>query len=258
VEQVVEVNAKWGARQETAEACAARLGHWLTALAEIDPQLGEWFEHARSRKQARAKPIDFRDPERLLALTRRGVNRHEETGQPIPELGFAVDGGTGEWDGGAGFRAECGAFSERIGNTALLELPLRSEAPHLHARPVYRAAVAAVAAAYDPWWAVVLTHQLRKAQLPPDPTSFIEMVLQRAQQPPGPVNPAERAQLGHLTYLARRIAPGEIRSSELRVSPLGAGSLIETVAELDELTPDGLARRADEPRVRALLDHPRG
>jgi len=234
-------------REETAEACAERLIRWLTSLAGIDPLLGEWFELARSKRAARSHPIDVRDAERILALVRRGVNRRDTDHQPIPDLGFRV----GAWNGldaqEVSLIAHCGSYSPWVHSSLVLNLPSAGHAPSLYRRPVAVAILSATVSAYDPDWALVTTDELGRAQPPrfrPVPKG----------EPPGVPNGA----LGWLTYLARRIAPGEVPVPELRASPLGEGSIIETVAELAELTPEELAALASNPAVRALFDNPRG
>jgi hypothetical protein len=50
--------AYWGHRAESVDACADRLAHFLTGLAQASPVLGSWFKAASSRKAALKRPVE--------------------------------------------------------------------------------------------------------------------------------------------------------------------------------------------------------
>jgi hypothetical protein len=71
----IELDAYWGVRQESAEACARRLAVMLEGLAAANPAFGRWNRGAHSREAATAPWCSM--PPRIAELTRifeRGRN----------------------------------------------------------------------------------------------------------------------------------------------------------------------------------------
>jgi hypothetical protein len=118
------VGIYWGARQESVEHCADRLRRMLSELSTCDQTVATWYEQARSRKQALARQVNLDSREYLLNLLDRGRNRRDWDRTVIEELGFGI----GLWNGRDRARAatmsiDCGSYSERVGNSVVLNLP---------------------------------------------------------------------------------------------------------------------------------------
>jgi hypothetical protein len=119
----IYVGAYWGVRQETAEACTARVVGTLHELDCVDSQFCRWFTLGRSRKEALRHQVTI-SQDKLCALLKKGVNRGDFDKQPIPDLGFSI----GLWNGApddesVGLSIHCGMYSPWVNNSVVLDLP---------------------------------------------------------------------------------------------------------------------------------------
>ena len=199
----LRIGAYWGARQESAEACAGRLAMTLQMLGDVDASLGTWFHQAPSRKAAN----------RLVDRSPRGLSDFLQTGQRQAGSDRSVDGAAGYrvglWNGNDGASTSilvgCGIHSKVIVNAVVLSLPaLKRESATLYLPSRLRAILIALIDAWEPDWANCVSDELQTIQSP---------------APRSPV-------LGWLTYLgAGRPAPESVVGGV--VEPLGLGHLIQ-------------------------------
>src|SRR4051794_30187502 len=116
------IGAYWGARRESADACAHRTQHFLECLAACDPLFLHWFKLGQSRKEALQHEIKP-DQETLQKALLAGKNRTDRD-QVLEDLGFRLGLWTGGNDeGSAGLSIHCGCYSSRVGNSCVIELP---------------------------------------------------------------------------------------------------------------------------------------
>lgn len=112
------LGAYWPSRKESRSECTHRVFCFLKSITD-QPNLGNWYLKNRSRKAAQI-PVD---------ITKAGIDKHlktnnrDDNGAPITELGFSF----GVWNGSnltpITFNVTCGAFSNFIGNSAVLTFP---------------------------------------------------------------------------------------------------------------------------------------
>ena len=163
------VGAYWSSRKESIEQCADRLRKFFVALTASDPFLATWLEKGRSRKQALEKTADIREQSYLLGLLDRGRNRRDVGGTVIEELGFRV----GLWNGGngekaAGLSITCGLYwtspnpNASLSNCVTLDLP--EDLGELKQAERMSGVLAAVAQAWEPDWASVMSREAMNAR----------------------------------------------------------------------------------------------
>jgi hypothetical protein len=155
--------AYWGVRKESPEECAQRTAVFLNLLAPCDPFLAHWYKPARSFKDARKHPLMPPDVPTLTELFRRGVNR-EKGGPVIEDLGFRFSFNNGGPDGDrASLRINGGMYAEGISNHCVLNLPWHGlNADRVLTAPVLTNVVRAMALAWEPDWAVAMSHAHRQ------------------------------------------------------------------------------------------------
>ena len=220
--------AYWGPRRESPEDCARRAEFFLAEMSNVDPAFSRWFEQGRSRKDALKRPIV---PTRtvLEKLIRKGRDRQFE------DLGCAVwawNGGADYEDSGLNFR--CGAYSDVATNVCVCNLPTRgADSERVLSAPVLSGLVRGMAVAWEPDWAVAMSHTHRD-------------VVKPAQPEPGPY-------VAWITYLARHRGAFPPLPAPVRVEP------VEDKGTLIVLTPERFT--ADNPahvelawRVRERLE----
>ncbi|GEN10255.1 Immunity protein 52 [Myxococcus fulvus] len=227
-EEAFFCGAYWGARQETAEACATRLEAFFRLLAGVDLSFAQWFRQGKSRAEALKHPIDSTGAE-LAKLLRKGRDR------VVEELGFrfsAWNGASDDNDGSA-LKLTCGGSSPRVINVCLLDLPVRGpNSERVLAASTLRGLVKSMAVAWEPDFVVVMS------------SAHLQML---RDNDPSEIWP------GWVLYLSRQRGT---------VPPLPAPVHVEPVADkgtLIVLTPERFTASNPEhvalaEQVRALLD----
>jgi hypothetical protein len=151
------LGAYWDARADNLEKCTGDAALFLARLTKIDPLLANWYERGRSRKDALAKKVDILRAQELQGLLLAGRNRRDVSGEFIDELGFKLS----LWNGADVEESEalvsihCGANSERIGNSVIIDLPYQSETSEW----VRKASIllALTAEVWQPNWAGIMS-----------------------------------------------------------------------------------------------------
>lgn len=108
-----KLEARWGPRAETAEACAARLARMLTGLAAVHPIFAHWNKKAYTRAGAN-KPFCAMPPrvEELTRLFEKGKNYKDEPREPMLDLGYRVYAWNGlDDDRATSFTVKAGAYT---------------------------------------------------------------------------------------------------------------------------------------------------
>ena len=114
------VSAYWGARREPAERCAERMKAFLDELRDISDSFASWYLEARSPRDAQAQPVVVETAD-LTRLVLAGINRRDDDGAPLPELGFRLGAWAGDPDGiTAGLSATCGSHNAHLENVCVL------------------------------------------------------------------------------------------------------------------------------------------
>jgi len=154
--------AYWGPRQESAEECARRAVTFLKMLAACDPLLAHWNKIPKPRGRGRKTPLMPPELSTLTEAYRRGVNR-EPGGPPIESLGLTVSAyndGTGQ--DFVSLSMNCGSYANGLSNACVLSLPSEGEnAERIIAAPVLSEVVRGMALAWEPDWAVAMSHAYR-------------------------------------------------------------------------------------------------
>jgi hypothetical protein len=171
----------------------------------------------------------------LTEMFRRGVNR-ERGGPVFEQLGFGVSFGNGGGDYDyAGLRIHCGMYSEAVSNACVLSLPTLGRSPNAErvlTASVLTGVVRAMALAWEPDWAVAMSHTHRDLG-----------------DQDGKVN----TYLGWVTYLSRERGPVPPLPAPVRVEP------VEDKGTLILLTPERFTASNPEHvalarRVREFLE----
>lgn len=151
------LGAYWDARPDDLRQCTENAGRLFAGLAEIDPLLAHWYERGRSSKDALKRKVDISDARRLEGLLLKGRSQRDIGREIVETLGFRM----GVWNGADKDEAEacvdihCGCYSERIGNTVIIELPRKSEG--LRWVENASALLALVAEIWRPNWAGIMS-----------------------------------------------------------------------------------------------------
>lgn len=159
------LGAYWGSRRESLPACADRLTTCLGRLGEIDPSLASWFERARSRRAATSEVA--LEPESMRNILNKGVNRRDEDGRVLAELGYSV----GLWNRakptiGLGCTVGAHPSSKGILNCFVLDFPPpEAEAQRLYEPSVAKAILEVIVEAWEPSWATWTSHSLLRSRL---------------------------------------------------------------------------------------------
>ena len=152
------VGAYWGARRESAEACAQRALVFFQAMAGCDDSFGRWFGPPRSRKQA--PPAISWDIPTLREMFTQGSTRND-AGNVIEDLGFHVSLDNGMWPGTrqrefAALRMICGGWAEHVPNSCVLNLPSAGASmERIVQGPMLEKIMRAMILAWEPAWGVV-------------------------------------------------------------------------------------------------------
>ncbi|WP_376760354.1 immunity 52 family protein [Archangium violaceum] len=226
--------AYWGPRKESPEECARRMEVMLASLLKSDPSFSRWFKPARSLKESLKRPLEpLHVP--LQQWIQGGVTR-SDGGLPMKDLGYSVMAWNGERDeyDDSDFHVACGGYSPWVNNACVFKLPSKGpNAERVLTTPVLTALVRSMAIAWEPDWAVAMSHTHRDVVKP----------LQVERSP----------YVAWVTYLARHRGT---------VPPLPAPVHMESVEDkgtLIVLTPEHFTAANSThvelaQRVRALLD----
>ncbi|MCY1037004.1 immunity 52 family protein [Corallococcus sp. BB11-1] len=176
--ETIYAGSYWGARQESAEACALRMEVLLTSLANVDPGFVQWFQQGRSRNAALQRPIEPRATA-LEKLFRRGQDRVFE------DLGFRMSGWNGASDDrdASGFDVTCGGHSQATGNFCVFNLPSQgTHSERVLSTPVLGGLVRSMAVAWEPEWAIATSSAHRNMVTDnPKPGTFVGWVMYLAR-----------------------------------------------------------------------------
>lgn len=177
------IGAYWKARQESAHQCASRLSRLLVELARCDAVFASWCKKARKRRDATQSQIGIDDVEALSDLLEAGRNRRDIDNRAIDDLGYRV----GIWNGEATSKAvslsvTCGAYSPnaQLGNSVVLDFPeeLGDLAKWDHTIQV----LSAVAQAWEPDWAGVISRASRERRNFQPGVPFVDWMLYLSNQ----------------------------------------------------------------------------
>jgi hypothetical protein len=226
--------AYWGPRKESPEECARHAEAMLASLSKVDPSFSRWFKPARSLKESLKRPLE--PTQAALQQWIQGGAMRSDGGMVMEELGYSVSAWNGERDeyDDSDFQVSCGGYSKWVNNACAFKLPSRGpNAGRVLTTPVLASVVRSMSIAWEPDWAVAMSHAHRDIVKP----------LQAERSP----------YVAWVTYLARHRGP---------VPPLPAPVRIESVENkgtLIVLTPERFT--AANPahielaqRVRELLD----
>lgn len=232
--------AYWGARKEGPEDCARRAAVFLNLLSACDPILASWNKVPKPRGRGRKTPIMPPDLPFLTEAFRRGVNR-EPGGPAIEPLGLCVSAyNDGAREDFVSVRMLCGSYAEGMSNVCVLNLPYEGPTGNrLLTASVLTEVVRSMALAWEPDWAVAMSHAYRDME---DEAGKSDMWL------------------GWVTYLARHRGTVPPLPAPVRIEPVAdQGTLIIltperfTVANPEHVA---LARRVRELLTRAGLMQP--
>jgi hypothetical protein len=142
----------WGPRRETPEQLAPRFLQTLETLAPIDPLFRKWFV-GRTNKRIPFGSLSDDEIEQYIAA---GVSRADD-GDPTPQMGylFRASNGAEGTPRSVGLYVNAGSSARFSGyiNVAAMDLrPLNAENESAVSMPVLKAAVLALAAAWDVTW----------------------------------------------------------------------------------------------------------
>ena len=150
------VGAYWGIRRESRDECTLRISKALTAIAKHDSALASWYRKGRTKSAALKNKVD---------VTVDGIgglletNNRDTNGSAIAELGFSI----GLWNGSGvlpvSFSVTCGAYSEFVKNSALLQLSAEAGTDAFLCSERMRELFTDFIAAFDPDTAVVTSHE---------------------------------------------------------------------------------------------------
>ncbi|MCY1045069.1 immunity 52 family protein [Corallococcus sp. bb12-1] len=223
--ETIYAGSYWGARKESAEACALRMERLFANLASVDSSFAQWFQQGRSRKAALLRPIEP-GGSALEALIRRGRDRVFE------DLGFRVRGWNGVTDDhdASGLDVTCGGYTQAVNNFCVFSLP--TQGPHAErvlTAPILCGLVRSMATAWEPEWAIATsTAHRNRVTDNPKPGTFV----------------------GWIMYLARSRGPVPPLPAPVRIEP------VEDKGTLIILTPERFT--VSNPEHVALAEHVRG
>lgn len=118
----------WEARRADVGDCAHRLECTFSSLLQASSLLSNWesLRGAARKKKSDPESIKTLTRDQLAELLRKGVNKKDSNGEPIPDLGFSASFWNGYKDeNAAGIRATCGSYTANpnLGNSVVLQWP---------------------------------------------------------------------------------------------------------------------------------------
>jgi hypothetical protein len=241
------ISSYWGPRPEAPAQIAARCRIMLGRLAAVSPKFSGWTFIGRTQHPGRqsgraASPLeryarrsytiaaDHLTGDALARLVEAGLDRDDDGSVPNPEFGYS-------FSAFARSRTDPDGLSLRIHAGCWTRLRFLTNTVHIETRPlcdenqawltlsVLKAAMLAVAAAWDVTWAAVY------------PAELIEL------WPPAYTKPRPTFNLAWVTYLSPRFAPMVTppASAIVELTPQGGIVMIATKDRFDVTNPAHLA-----------------
>lgn len=139
------IGAYWDARRENRQQCAHRVHRFLLSL-QSDAILSKWYLKARSRREA---DVALELQAEVIAKRLR-TNVRDVGGEAIQELGFSISVWNGLASTPASLAVTCGAFSEYVKNSAVINLPPSAAPQTAGACGPFSALVEKLVVAFDP------------------------------------------------------------------------------------------------------------
>jgi immunity protein 52 of polymorphic toxin system len=220
--------AYWGARNESAESCAARLQRFLGALSSVHPSLRRWLKVADSPAAVTSAPAGSdNELNTLRDLFLAGRTRRDLDDEVMTELGYGVS----LWNGdpnGAALSISCGTHvgGARLGNSVVLQLPdLDNASAELFTTGTARLLMLALIECWEPLWAVFASYGMLDAQ----------------DTEPGPHEPVA----GWMTFVSQLAGPPATGRDEppasFTMEPADSGFLITIGDSPGRVSPSELA-----------------
>lgn len=235
----IYLGAYWGARQESARACASRLARCLAGFGTISPLLAAWYQERRDILPSVEEMLDLPEAE-IDAL----YAAHEATapGIPVPvsvdhlssllepdryrgalddtiieNMGYIIDLWTGDPHQGIVCSGACGGWAPVGTNSFVLNfLDENDEMRSLIEPPTAKSLLRVAVEAWDADWAIVTRARVS--------------------------NLKGRPNTGWITFLGPRYQPVPDLGDTAVIEPNFAGGTLVQVAEtLDEATPDAVS-----------------
>ena len=227
------LGAYWGARRESADACATRLADCLARVRPCSALLGGW--RTKPGRSGDGVATDGADVDLVRDLLLAGVNRRDADGSAMSELGFSLGLWNGENETPVGLSVTCGSWTQAVGvmNSFVLDLPAGAEAEQLYELETALCLMRAAATAWDPDWATLTSYEIADAldARPREPSVGWITYLGDQRPIPGGV-PAERRERlpgGTLLVTADRAEDADVTSARALAGALhAAGSLAPT------------------------------
>jgi Immunity protein 52 len=158
--------AYWAIRREDIEFCTDRMLKFLGALGRVHPLLGTWFKPAGRNVSAADRPVE-QTPDAIRALLLAGRNRGDTDGAVIEQLGFSASLWNGQ-ETAAGLHVGCGMYSRAVINAVVLDLPPADGLGlEIYSPRAASAVMRALAECWEPEWATLTSHELRRVQAAP-------------------------------------------------------------------------------------------
>jgi hypothetical protein len=229
------VGAYWGAREETVRACAQHVELFFEMLSRCDVSFGQWYRSGRVGRGLPGHLVRTNDCEELQTLLLHGRNRTDVSKSVIKELGFGLNVWNQRPDANATtVRIRCGVHeTENVSNVCLLDPPSAGEAAEriLNATVLARV-LECMAIAWNPDWGVVTTNLA------------MDLI---------PTTQKREAQVGWVTYLARRRGSVPPLPAPVRIEPVGSLGML-VILTPERFTASNPEHIALGRRVRELLD----
>jgi hypothetical protein len=115
------IGAYWSQRKESRPECATRLAKLLEGISS-EGCGDRWFLPVKSRSKEPQQVLSADKSSPAIEALLRANNRDRD-GMPIPQLGFSLYLWNGDYDRSIALHATCGAYSEFVKNSIVLELP---------------------------------------------------------------------------------------------------------------------------------------
>jgi len=228
------VGVYWGARQETAAACAHRASRFFQSLAACAPSFQQWYLPARGRSTPGTPglPLRANDLQALEAVMLEGRHFTDSGHHVIEELGFTLTA----WNSrkhASDMTLSCGSSSPHVGNACVMSFPSQGEVfERLVSTPLLTQVLSCMVSAWEPEWGVATSRILRELVSPPHSKALFP---------------------GWLTYFSRRRGTVPPLPVPARIAPMGNEGTLITLSD-ERLTASNPEHRNLLTRLHHLLD----